>query len=144
MSDVTLPAEAPNFVYKPVHPILRTILLIVGTISLGIGLTALIVPGLPTTPFVFLAIFSYGRSSERMYTWMMNNKYIGETYHNLREGNGILLSVKLRALVMAWTMITISVIVLDIMALKVFLVVLGIIMAIVMWKVKTYRPEIEG
>lgn len=144
MSEGMLPAQPPKFVYKPVHPILRTILLIVGTISLGIGLTALVVPGLPTTPFVFLAIFSYARSSERMYLWMMNNKYLGETYHNLKEGKGIAMRVKIHALVSAWTMITISVIVVDILALRVFLLTLGVIMLIFMWKVKTYRPELEG
>ena len=143
MSEGTLPAEAPKFVYKPVHPILRTILLIVGTISLGIGITAVIVPGLPTTPFVFLAIFSYARSSERMYTWMMNNKYIGQQYHNLREGKGISMRVKLSSLATAWTMITISVLVVDILALRIFLVSLGVIMAIVMWRLKTYHPELE-
>lgn len=145
MSEGTIPSEQHKFVYqyKPVHPVLRTILLVVGTISLGIGLTAIIVPGLPTTPFVFIAIFCYARSSERMYTWMMNNKHIGQQYHNLREGKGISMATKLYSLAMAWTMIIISVSVLDILVLRIFLVVLGLIMAVVMWRLKTYRPESE-
>jgi uncharacterized membrane protein YbaN (DUF454 family) len=145
MSDGTIPTEQRQFVYqyKPVHPILRTILLVVGTLSLGIGLVAIVVPGIPTTIFVFIAIFCYARSSERMYTWMMNNKHIGRQYHNIREGKGISLATKLYSLAMAWTMITISVILLDSLALRIFLVVLGLIMLAVMIRLKTYRPELE-
>lgn len=143
MSDVTSAPATPKFVYKPVHPILRIFLLIIGTVSLGIGIVAIVIPGIPTTIFVLIAIACYARSSERMYLWMMRNKYIGEQYHNIREGRGIPMRVKVRSLLMAWLMIGLSTYFLDSLPLRILLISLGITMAVVMWKIKTYRPELN-
>ena len=37
--------------------------------SLGIGIVGIVVPGLPTVPFVLLAAFAAARGSRRLHAW---------------------------------------------------------------------------
>ncbi|NCT54710.1 DUF454 domain-containing protein [Candidatus Falkowbacteria bacterium] len=40
------------------------------------------VPLLPTIPFLLLAVFFYGRSSNRLHHWLPNNKILGRFIYN--------------------------------------------------------------
>jgi len=48
-----------------------------GFISLALGLLGLVLPILPTTPFVLLAAFCFARSSERFYQKLTDNRLFG-------------------------------------------------------------------
>lgn len=59
--------------------IMRKILyIIIGCISLGLGIIGVIVPILPTVPFVLLAAFCFAKSSERLDGWFRNTKLYKE------------------------------------------------------------------
>ena len=65
--------------------IMRKILYIfIGCISLGLGIIGVILPILPTVPFVLLAAFCFASSSERLENWFKNTKlYRG---NNIKSG----------------------------------------------------------
>jgi len=44
-----------------------------GLIALALGLIGIPLPLLPTTPFLLLAAFCFGKSSDRMHNWIMNH-----------------------------------------------------------------------
>ena len=93
---------------KASQKLVRAFLFVAGTISLVLGVVGIILPVLPTTPFLLLALACYFRSSERMTHWMLNNKYFGKYIRNYRDGKGIPLKTKLFALAILWITITIS------------------------------------
>lgn len=64
---------------------MRKILYIfIGCISLGLGIIGVILPILPTVPFVLLAAFCFASSSERLENWFKNTKlYRG---NNIKSG----------------------------------------------------------
>ena len=69
--------------------IMRKILYImIGCISLGLGIIGVILPILPTVPFVLLAAFCFARSSERLDGYVFSN-FINEywIYHDGIEGH---------------------------------------------------------
>jgi uncharacterized membrane protein YbaN (DUF454 family) len=89
----------------------RALFFIAGTITLVLGAVGIVLPILPTTPFLLLALACYCRSSERMTYWILNNRYFGKYIRNYREGKGISLKTKLYAIATLWISISISIII---------------------------------
>jgi uncharacterized membrane protein YbaN (DUF454 family) len=65
------------------------LLLTVGTVCVIIGGVALLVPILPTTPFLLVAAACYAKSSRRFYDWLLNSRLFGKLIRNYREKGGM-------------------------------------------------------
>jgi len=83
----------------------RRFFIIVGTISVGIGVVGIIVPILPTTPFLLLAAICYMRGSQRLYNALLCNRFIGSYVRNYLEGKGMSLKMKIWTLSLLWVSI---------------------------------------
>jgi len=79
---------------------------IAGTVCLVIGGVGIILPLLPTTPFLLLAAACYARSSERWYNWLTTNRWFGEYIRNWHDGRGI--PMKTKILSIAFLVLTIG------------------------------------
>ncbi|CAI8703046.1 MULTISPECIES: YbaN family protein [unclassified Pseudomonas] len=66
-------------------------------ISLGIGLVAIVVPGLPTTEFILLAAWAATRSSPRLSAWLENHRLFGPILYNWRNGKIVARRAKVSA-----------------------------------------------
>ncbi len=80
-----------------------------GSISLLLGIVGIILPILPTTPFLLLATACFARSSERAYYWLLNNKFFGSYIRNYQAGKGIPIKIKIYAITLLWATILVSV-----------------------------------
>lgn len=89
--------------------LIRGLLIVAGTLSLGLGIIGIFLPILPTTPFLLLAAACYARSSKKFYNWLINNRWFGEYIRNYREGRGIPWKVKILSVSFLWITILISV-----------------------------------
>lgn len=61
----------------------RIVYIISGLLSVGLGALGVVVPGLPTTPFLLLASWLFYRSSPRLQEWLLQSRlgtYI-RSYH---------------------------------------------------------------
>ncbi|MGH0054249.1 MAG: YbaN family protein, partial [Sphaerochaetaceae bacterium] len=56
---------------------LRIVLATLGIISVTIGGIGVVLPVLPTTPFILLAGLLFSFSSERLETWLEHNRFLG-------------------------------------------------------------------
>ncbi len=90
--------------------LIKILYIILGTISLAIGVIGIIIPGLPTTPFVLLTAGLYMRSSEKLYRKLITNKYIGPYIDDFYYKKGMMKKTKFQAIGTMWVMIGISVI----------------------------------
>ena len=88
--------------------IIRGLWFIVGTICLALGAVGIILPILPTTPFLLASAACYFKSSPKMHKWLLNNKWFGEYIKNYQEGKGIPRKTKVIALTTLWVTIGIS------------------------------------
>ena len=71
------------------NPIIKALWVIAGSVFVVLGAFGVILPGLPTTPFLILAAACYIRSSQRLYDWLIANKTFGPYLRDYREGKGI-------------------------------------------------------
>lgn len=80
-----------------------------GSISIGLAMTGLFLPVLPTTPFVLLAIFLFGKSQPEKIQEIMQHPKLGPFVQDYLDPQGIPLKSKIKALLVLWLSILISV-----------------------------------
>ena len=81
---------------------MKIFLIIVGLISLGLGVLGIFLPMLPTTPFLLLSAAVWLKASPSLYEWLLNHKVFGEYIRNFREYRAIPLRVKIVSVSLVW------------------------------------------
>ena len=118
------------------------LLRIAGTLFLVIGCVGIVLPILPTTPFLLLALGCYARSSERWYRWLITNRWFGEYIKNWHEGKGI--PMKTKILTIAFLSLTIgysAVAVVPFFIGKVILIIIAICVSMHVLVLPTLEPS---
>ena len=59
-------------------PAKRYLWMLIGHFALVAGIVGLLLPLIPTSPFIIVAAYCYARSSERFYLILVNNRYFGK------------------------------------------------------------------
>jgi hypothetical protein len=93
---------------KAGRSISRALWLSIGMICLVLGAIGIVLPILPTTPFLLASAACFCKSSPKMYKWLLNNKWFGEYIKNYKEGRGLTLKTKITALSVLWITIGVS------------------------------------
>ncbi len=105
----------------------KGLFVLAGTVSLGFGCIGIVLPVLPTTPFLLLSAACYYKGSERLHNWMLNNRWFGDYIRNYKEGKGIPLKTKVFTLTLLWIVISYStVFMLNILVVQMILVGIAI------------------
>lgn len=86
--------------------LVRGILLVLGFLSLSLGLLGIFLPLLPTTPFLLLAAWLFFRSSPSAYQWLLNNKLYGKYIKAFMVHRAIPLKAKVVSITLLWITIT--------------------------------------
>jgi len=124
---------------------LRAILIALGFVAVALAVIGIFVPILPTTPFLLLAAFFFGRSSPRFYTWLHTNRWFGAYLSNYRAGRGLPLREKVLTIVALWVAILLS----ATFALSSWwprgaLLLIALAVTVHLLKIPTFRPGREG
>lgn len=83
----------------------RSIYIVVGLVSVGLAALGALLPGLPTTVFLLIALWAFARSSDRLHRWVTRMPLFrealvhAERYHTERA---ISRGVKIVAVSCAW------------------------------------------
>ena len=80
----------------------RWMLIAAGMICVGLGALGIVLPGLPTTPFLLLAAYCFARSSEHFHSWLLNHGWFGSYVRNFEEGRGMTRPAKGSTLLVMW------------------------------------------
>jgi uncharacterized protein len=91
-------------------PLVRYLLIFMGSISVGLAVLGIALPVLPTTPFLLFAAWCYARSSKRFYVWLMTHRLWGKYLSDYTSGKGVPVKVKVYAIALLWITILSSVI----------------------------------
>jgi uncharacterized membrane protein YbaN (DUF454 family) len=83
--------------------------IVAGTFFLIIGIIGIILPILPTTPFLLLTAYCYARGSKKLHHWLLTNKWCGKYISDYQDGKGIPMKAKVVAIIVLWATILFSV-----------------------------------
>ncbi|MDX1358071.1 MAG: YbaN family protein [Clostridia bacterium] len=117
----------------------RIIFISAGVICVVLGAIGIVLPVLPTTPFLLLAAFLFFRSSERFYNWLLDTKILGEYIRNYREYRAIKRKTKIYTIILLWATLGISIWVVDNIYIRIFLLVVGISVTVHILLIKTFE-----
>ena len=105
-----------------------------GSISIGLAMTGLFLPVLPTTPFVLLAIFLFGKSQPEKIQEIMQHPKLGPFVQDYLDPQGIPLKSKIKALLVLWLSILISVtFFIPLIAIKLLILSIASMVSIWIW-----------
>ncbi|WP_367105164.1 YbaN family protein [uncultured Psychrobacter sp.] len=68
---------------------MRWTFVILGWVSFVLGIVGVLLPVMPTAPFVLLAAWCWARSSRRFHFWLINHKYFGKYVRDWEENHAI-------------------------------------------------------
>lgn len=77
----------------------RICCIVLGCIGLGLGALGAVLPLLPAFPFLLLAAFCFGKSSQRLHTWFVGTKLYKNNLESYMQGKGMTRKTKLRIMV---------------------------------------------
>jgi len=121
--------------------VLKVLYIVLGSICICLGILGIVVPGLPTTPFMLLAAWFYFRSSKRLYNKLIKHKLFGKYIRRYEKDKAISLRTKIYSISLMWIMISLSTIFLiSENYIRLIVISVGIVGTIVMgFVIKTYK-----
>jgi uncharacterized membrane protein YbaN (DUF454 family) len=78
---------------------IKVLWLLAGLASVAIGAIGVVVPLLPTTPFLLVAAFAFARSSTRLNRWLREHRSFGPLIENWHRDGSIDRKVKRTAII---------------------------------------------
>ncbi len=117
----------------------RALLIAAGSVSLGLGVTGIFLPVLPTVPFLLLTAYCYARGSKRLYDRLMDHRVLGPYIQNYVEYRAVKLSVKITTLAFLWGTLAISVILVPNFYMRITLAGVGVAVSVHVLCLKTLK-----
>lgn len=111
----------------------KGIFIILGIISLILGIIGIFIPGLPTTPFLLLSASLFIKSSAKLYNWLIRNKFLGTYISDYYNNKGLSKLTKIFSVSLMWIMTSVSAfLIFNTLIPKILVVILALIGTVVM------------
>lgn len=105
---------------------MKILFICLGFLFVGIGAVGIVVPILPTTPFLLLASFFFAKGSKRFHDWFMSTKLYKKHLESFVKSKAMTLKSKLTILLPVSAMLIITFIFVNNMHARIVLVILFI------------------
>lgn len=99
--------------WRIVMKLKKIVLVVIGCIGVGLGALGVVLPILPTVPFLLLAAFCFARSSERLNNWFTGTKLYKNNLESYVKGKGMTRKTKIKIMVTVTVLMTIGFIMMD-------------------------------
>ncbi len=106
----------------------RITFVVLGCISLALAVIGVVLPILPTVPFLALAAFCFAKSSDRLNNWLLNTKLFQNNLADFKAGKGMTVKTKVRILVTVTLVMAVGLI-----AMLIKGVLVGSIVLVIVW-----------
>ena len=121
---------------------MKIIYVILGFISMGLGIAGSFLPGLPTVPFLLLASFFFARGSERFHGWFTQTRIYKNYLEDFEKNRSMTLKAKIGLLYLSSTMIAFPIFLLKNNYLRLALILVVIFKYYYfIFRIKTLKPD---
>ncbi|PTY39812.1 YbaN family protein [Brachyspira hampsonii] len=121
---------------------MRVLFIVLGFIFVGIGAVGIVVPILPTTPFLLLASFFFAKGSKKFHDWFMSTKLYKRHLESFVKSRAMTLKSKLSILLPVSAMLIITFIFVNNIYARITLVILFISKYLYFFtQIKTIKEE---
>ena len=115
----------------------RALFFVAGTIFLALGAIGIVLPILPTTPFLLLALACFANSSPRFHQMLLHNRWFGNALQQWEDDRSISRASKIKAMMLIVITFAISIAILHgRLQLQLGLLTMGIVLLAFMWRLK--------
>ena len=132
-------------VHRVKNKALRVLLIIVGWLSVLLGVMGIFLPVLPTTPFLLLAAACFVRTSPKFYQWLVEHPKLGKYIVYYLEGKGIPLKAKVYTIVLMMMTMGMTAYFVPVTAVRILLPLVGVLVALYIVRQPTLErlPEVK-
>lgn len=120
---------------------MKYFLITMGVLVTVIGFVGVVLPLLPTTPFLLVAVICFSKSSERFETWLVNTKVYITYVESFKNNKGYTLKNKFKLLISVYIVVGFSIFMIDHSLIRVGLVIMVTIQTIVLFTVVKTLPK---
>lgn len=118
---------------------------ILGFLGLVLGAIGAVLPMLPAFPFLLLAAFSFGKSSEKLHTWFIGTRLYKNNLESYVKGQGMTRRTKIKVMVTVTALMAFGFAMMLRKDLYIPCAILGGVwlfhIVYFLWGVKTYSPK---
>ena len=117
----------------------KLILTASGCICLGLGAVGVVLPVMPTTPFVLLAALCFSAGNNKIAKWLQQSRVFGPYIENYHTKQGVSRTRKAVSIIFVWTGLIISMVMVQSLWICVMLVMVGVGVTIHLLLIKTKK-----
>ena len=121
----------------------KIVYIVLGCIGLGLGALGAVLPLFPAVPFLLLAAFCFGKSSEKLNAWFAGTRLYRDNLESYVQGKGMTKKAKVRIMVTVTLLMSIGFLVMH--QVPMGRIVLGCVWTFhilyFVFGVKTLRPD---
>ncbi len=123
----------------------KSLLIVTGWVAVGLGVMGIVLPILPTTPFLILAAACFAKSSPRFHNMLLANRWFGPTLVSWEENKVVSRATKYKASAMIILSFSISIYMLhETPHLQGVLAIIAILGLVLMWRLNESSPSPES
>ncbi|MDW8797042.1 YbaN family protein [Staphylococcus pseudoxylosus] len=120
---------------------MKYFLITMGVLFTIIGFVGAVLPLLPTTPFLLVAVICFSKSSERFEKWLVNTKVYITYVESFKNNKGYTLKNKFKLLISVYIVVGFSIFMIDHSLIRLGLVIMVVIQTIVLFTVVKTLPK---
>ncbi|ELP8740163.1 YbaN family protein [Staphylococcus pseudintermedius] len=112
---------------------MRYLLLGIGGIFTLLGFAGAVLPLLPTTPFLLVAVLCFAKSSDRFHDWLIQTKVYQAYVEDFRKHRGYTIKKKIQLLISLYIVVGFSIWMVDVTMIRLGLLVMVVIQTVVLF-----------